>query len=515
MNRDPRGKRERRDRWDREKARAEWERERGIEERHWKHHAEHWKQHEHWKHAHWKHDHRWEQRRGYFHGPRLRRKIFWWFGITIAITTAGVMTLANRNGGGFGWGATVSRARTFLGGQFAAVWTEPARRDALAADLAREIELGVRLTDENGATIGTFGEACDGKSVSTPVEREGHVVGAVQVCDAHHRHPSFFIPIAVAIGMLWAASGAIAHRLVRPLSELARVAQDIGKGELASRVRLSPRHGMEFVMVGNVMNEMAQRIEKQLADQRALLATVSHEIRTPLSRMRLLIEFAREKAEANLERLAELKKALGDPAHAAGTAHAAGPDASPNADGATAKGPLDEMAQLEREVTEIDALVSDLLASSRIDFTALTRTELDAVEVAKNALERCGIDASRLEVSGASLPFSGDATLVARAVSNLLENAKRHAGGVDTLRIDSRADTVAFIVEDRGPGFAPGDETRVFEPFYKRVSVASNGEESVGLGLALVKKIAEAHQGRVFAENRENGGARVGVEFAR
>jgi K+-sensing histidine kinase KdpD len=47
------------------------------------------------------------------------------------------------------------------------------------------------------------------------------------------------------------------------------------------------------------------------------------------------------------------------------------------------------------------------------------------------------------------------------------------------------------------------------------VSAASNGEESVGLGLALVKKIAEAHQGRVFAENRDKAGARVGVEFAR
>jgi signal transduction histidine kinase len=166
-------------------------------------------------------------------------------------------------------------------------------------------------------------------------------------------------------------------------------------------------------------------------------------------------------------------------------------------------------------VTEIDALVSDLLASSRIDFTALTRTDLDAVEVAKNALERTGVDASRLDVSGGSIKFSGDATLVARAVSNLLENAKRHAGGVETLRVEARPGVVAFVVEDGGPGFAPGDEKRVFEPFYKRVSVASNGEESVGLGLALVKKIAEAHQGRVFAENRAGGGARVGVEFAR
>jgi signal transduction histidine kinase len=440
-----------------------------------------------------------------FRGPRLRRKIFWWFGITIAVTAMVVATVANRSGG-FAWASSAARARAFLGSQFAAVWDDPGRRDALATDLARDLELGLTLTDEHGTAIGTFGKACDAKTPVTPLEKAGHVIGGIAACDAHQAHPRFIVPLAVAFAMLWAASGAIAHRLVRPLSELARVAQDIGQGELQSRVQLSPRHGMEFVMVGNVMNEMAQRIEKQLADQRALLATVSHEIRTPLSRMRLLIEFAREKAEANLVRLAELRAVLGS----AGPAETAGAGAS-----GASNGPLDEMAQLEREVTEIDALVSDLLASSRVDFTALTRSELDAIEVAKNALERCGIDASRLDVVGSGTKFSGDATLVARAVSNLLENAKRHAGGVETLRVEARTDVVAFIVEDTGPGFAPGDETRVFEPFYKRPSAASKSEESVGLGLALVKKIAEAHRGRVFAENREAKGARVGVEFAR
>jgi two-component system OmpR family sensor kinase len=437
---------------------------------HW--HAERWK-HERWNRERWHHEHRAAFTAGRFHGPRLRRKIFVWFGISIAVTAAVVATLANR-AGGFGSAASMARARTFVSGQFATVWAEPPRRDALAAALARDLEVSVRLTDENGAAIGSFGETCKGSVVSAPVEKDARVVGHVDLCDQRHRHPSFFIPIAVAIGMLWAASGAIAHRLVRPLSELSRVAEDIGRGQLTSRVRLSPRQGMEFMMVGNVMNEMASRIEKQLADQRALLATVSHEIRTPLSRMRLLIEFGREKGA-----------------------------------------PLEEMAQLEREVTEIDTLVSDLLASSRIDFTALTRTDLDAIDVAKNALERAGVDASRLEVSAGPSKFSGDATLVARAVSNLLENAKRHAGGIEILRVESQPGLVAFIVEDGGPGFAPGDEQRVFEPFYKRVSVASNGEESVGLGLALVKKIAEAHDGRVFAENRQNGGARVGVCFAR
>jgi signal transduction histidine kinase len=422
----------------------------------------------------------------------LRRKIFVWFGISIAVTAAVVMFLANRAGSS-GWGPTLARARTFVAGQFAAVWSDPARRNTLATDLARDLALGVRLADEHGETVASFGKACHKPPVTTPIERDGQVVGYVDLCEVRRHHSSFFVPFAVAIAMLWGASGAIAHRLVRPLSELARVAEDIGRGQLASRVRLSSRQGMEFMMVGNVMNEMASRIEKQLADQRALLATVSHEIRTPLSRMRLLIEFAREKIAANVARLAEL---AGD-------------------DGRAEAG-LDEMARLEREVTEIDALVSDLLASSRIDFTVLTRTGLDAVEVAKNALERVGVDASRLEVAGdAPVKFTGDATLVARAVSNLLENAKRHAGGVETLRVEGRPGNVAFVVEDGGPGFAQGDEERVFEPFYKRVSAQSNGEESVGLGLALVKKIAEAHQGRVFAENRAQGGARVGVEFAR
>jgi two-component system OmpR family sensor kinase len=489
----------------RDHRRARWDRERPDERRDDGRGSREW----------WADDRRWSHEKWaarsahYFRGPRLRRKIFVWFGISIAVTAVVVAFFANR-AGAVGWGSSLTRARTFVGGQFAAVWTEPERRDALATDLARDLELGVRLANERGETVQRFGKACSAKPMTTPIEREGKVVGYVDLCEVHRHHPQFFLPLVVAIVMLWAASGAIAHRLVRPLSELARVAEDIGRGQLTSRVRLSPRQGMEFMMVGNVMNEMASRIEKQLADQRALLATVSHEIRTPLSRMRLLIEFAREKAEANLARLADLRAAFGQDA-----VTVEGAQVQAGTDGAPPKGPLDEMAQLEREVTEIDALVSDLLASSRIDFTALTPTQLDAIEIAKNALERAGVDASRLEVSGGPIAFSGDATLVARAVSNLLENSKRHAGGVETLRVEARPGAVAFIVEDGGPGFAPGDENRVFEPFYKRVSSASNGEESVGLGLALVKKIAEAHQGRVFAENRNEGGARVGVEFAR
>jgi signal transduction histidine kinase len=402
--------------------------------------------------------------------------------MSIAATTMVVLFASRRLHPSGGW--PFEGARQFMAEQFAEAWNEPARRDAMATALAKNLALGVRIAGPGDETIGTFGPACT-YSLATPIEKDGRRLGSFAVCQEYGHRLGFLLPVLVGGVMLWAASGAIAGRLVRPLSELKRVAHDIGQGHLKSRVELSRRDGAEFRIVGNVMNEMASRIEKQLADQRALLATVSHEIRTPLSRMRLLIEFAREKTEANLARLAD------------------------------AKDPLGELAEIEREVTDIDVLVSDLLASSRIDFTALTRTKLDAAQVAATALERASIDAGKLALPADPISFEGDATLVARAVSNLLENAKRHAGGVETLRVETRPGFVTFVVEDKGPGFEPGDENRVFEPFYKRSSPAKNGEESVGLGLALVKKIAEAHNGRVFAANRPEGGARVGVDFAR
>jgi signal transduction histidine kinase len=421
---------------------------------------------------------------GHYYRGRLQRRIFFWFVISIAMTAAVVMLVSYRSGSLYG-PAGYERARSFLATQFTAVWDQPERRAALATSVNRDLGLNIRLADPNQATILELGSACEKGALSTKIEREGQVVGSVEVCDEPHHGPRFLIPILVAVFMLSAASSKIARRLVRPLRELARVAEDIGQGRLKSRVQVSRRDGMEFCVVGNVMNEMATRIEKQLADQRALLATVSHEIRTPLSRMRLLIEFAREKTESNMARLADAKDSLG------------------------------ELTQLEREVTEIDALVSDLLASSRIDFTALTTSKLEATAVAKTALERATVDEKRLAAPQGAVEFEGDATLVARAVSNLLENAKRHAGGVEALRVEARPGYVSFVVEDNGPGFAPGEEDRIFEPFYKGPTSEGSNGQSVGLGLALVKRIAEAHRGRVFASNRQGGGARVAVEFAR
>ena len=133
--------------------------------------------------------------------------------------------------------------------------------------------------------------------------------------------------------------------------EVIRVARDIGDGKLKSRLELG-RHGGELGVLADAINDMAARIERQLADQRELLAAVSHEIRTPLGHMRILLETARD---------------------AAATAAV--------------------LAELEREVREVDGLVGQLLAGSRLDFGQLDRRPLDLGELAADvatALERRG-----------------------------------------------------------------------------------------------------------------------------
>jgi two-component system OmpR family sensor kinase len=231
---------------------------------------------------------------------------------------------------------------------------------------------------------------------------------------------------------------------------------------------------------------MAARISSELVRQRKLLAAVSHELRTPLSRMRLVIEIARENGTRP-----------------------------------------ETLNEIERETIEIDALVGELLASARLEFQAVSRRPLDATEVARRALERAGVCADKLAAPAEAIPLSADPTLLARALANLIDNARKHGGGVDQFSVTARDGRVTFEVADRGPGFAAGEETRVFTSFYRghhadagerREEEASGGTaksaSSLGLGLALVKRIAEAHGGDVRAANRPGGGALITLELA-
>lgn len=416
-------------------------------------------------------------RLGHYIRARLHRRIFVWFGLSILVTALVVSTVVNLVGGST-WRQEMDKARTFASNRFAEVWEMPERRDELVQGISRDLDVDLELRDASGTLLARTGAGCERPDLSVPIVRSGTQLGLVKACywRSRHRNPwRVILPLLLSGTMLWLLSGAIARRLTRPMDELVRAASALGAGKLEARVKLGRGATGEMGVLAEAFNDMASRIERQLADQRELLAAVSHELRTPLARMRVLTEILRD-------------------------------------DGGNPK----TLDQVDREVVELDALVGELLASSRLDFGQVTSRPLDAKELAARALERTGLPAELLSVEGVAVALVGDATLLGRALANLLDNARRHGQGVEALRIIERDGRLAFCVDDRGPGLLPGEETRIFAPFYRKDRGGEAREAgSLGLGLALVQRIAKAHGGEAFAENRAGGGARVGFSLQR
>jgi two-component system OmpR family sensor kinase len=283
------------------------------------------------------------------------------------------------------------------------------------------------------------------------------------------------------------AARGVARRLAWPLEDVADAAERFGRGDLAARTRVGGRRrwvAEEVSEVAQAFDQMAERISRVVRDQRELLAAISHELRSPLGRARVALEIVRDRAE-----------------------------------GSAATGPIDD---IDRQLADVDAILGDLLAAARAGLSDVKpvatpipgwlRARL-AAEPTPPLLElTCDVpdDVTALI----------DAPLLNRALHNLLANARAHGHPEDRpieVTLDADATHVRILARDRGPGFAPELLARAFEPFVKgdAARTPSEGGGGYGLGLALVRRIAEAHGGKAFARNVEGGGAEVGVELPR
>lgn len=423
-------------------------------------------------------------------GLTLRRAVFAASFLSILATALVVIVIIAVTSDDRAWWREMQRAQRFASNQLVAVWDDRSARDKLIHDAARDLEVQIEVKDNAGNVLVSAGPlgACHPGAFELDVVKPGLTphgeqvdikLGELRACRPGERTPPWrgFLALAAALLMLWTVAGIVARRATKPLLSLVDVTRRIGEGDLQARPHA--RHSVvEIKKLADAIGEMAERIEQQMKDQRALLAGASHELRTPLGHLRILVELLR----AN---------------------------------------PSDKVIDdVEREVVEMDALVGKLLASARLDFSMADKRDVDALDLARRALERVGEPTSKLvssaSASASTTTFSGDPTLVLGALSNLLENARTHGVSVVTLNVDVRGDEIVFAVDDAGPGIAAEDEERVFEPFFhkdRRASAAAtNG--SLGLGLSLVKRIAEAHGGRAFATTRAEGGGRVGFTVA-
>ncbi len=282
--------------------------------------------------------------------------------------------------------------------------------------------------------------------------------------------------LALAIGSIPLARGISA-----PLEKLTRTARAFGGGDLSARSRLRRRGEVGELSVA--FDEMADRIERLLRNERELLANVSHELRTPLARIRVALELA---SEGDVER---------------------------------ARRALDEIAA---DLAELERLVDDVLAASRLDLATggpdlplpLRRAPADVRELLETIATRFreAHPGRRLEVeSDEALPvIDADAALLRRALENLLDNARKYSDAEPISLSAHRSEgALAIEVRDRGIGIDPADMPRLFEPFFRSDRSRARGTGGVGLGLALARRIVEAHGGRITVESRPGAGTAV------
>jgi signal transduction histidine kinase len=424
---------------------------------------------------------------------RLQARLFFWFltAIVAALGAAMLVGWAMRTGEGSPSAPNV--ATRAIANHLARDWDDPQACDAYVARVRDLIGLDVHLRRDldrlphlasRGGTV-TFGAHGEG---FIPVVRDGEIVGAVEFDAGMSPTPHWnaLVALGAAVLVLAMAARGVARRLAWPLEDVADAAERFGGGDLTARTRLGGRRRWvadEVFGVAQAFDQMADRIARVVRDQRELLAAISHELRSPLGRARVALEIARERG---------------------------GEGAAPSID------------DIERQLKDVDAILGDLLAAARAGLSDVKPVETPiaawlrarlASETTPPALELTS-DVS----DDVTVPI--DAPLLNRALHNILANARGHGHPPDRpieVVLEADANRVRILARDRGPGFPPELLSRVFEPFVKGDSARTPGT-GYGLGLALVRRIAEAHGGKAFAGNAAGpggGGAEVGFELPR
>lgn len=305
-----------------------------------------------------------------------------------------------------------------------------------------------------------------------------------------YRAPEFPVTLilkqlAVALFVLALVSIPLARSVTAPLAHLSSLARRFGKGDLTARVHSKRRD--EIGSLARAFDDMADRIGALRRSEKELLANISHELRTPLARIRLALELVSD----------------GDSAKASSY-----------------------LADIGDDLGELEQLLDDVMSTARNDLARDSAGEalpplhyepLSGSTVLEAAASRFLVrhPDRKLETEiPTDLPtLEADPSLLRRVLDNLLDNAKKFSD--EPVYLSGRAapdgEHVIFEVRDRGIGISVEDQARIFEPFFRSDPSRTRATGGVGLGLAVVTRILEAHAGTIAVESELGRGTRFTV----
>lgn len=280
-----------------------------------------------------------------------------------------------------------------------------------------------------------------------------------------------------ALAVVCAGGWLLAGAALRPVERMRREASAISESELDRRLRLPPADD-ELSRLGSTLNALLARLQEAFRREGRFLDQASHELRTPLAVLKMELDLASEATDP-----IELREAL-----------------------------LGAAAEADRLVR----LAEDLLVLARVRGGRLPvrRVPVDLRDLVGSV---CDAHSARASAAGSSISWSAppgavllDPSRVRQAVEDLLDNAVQHgAGGPIAVSATHTGGGVWITVRDHGAGFPPAMLSRTIEPFAHGPG-EQNGQ-GAGLGLTIVRAVAEAHGGSVTLENPSSGGAVVTV----
>ena len=298
--------------------------------------------------------------------------------------------------------------------------------------------------------------------------------------------PSAFWSIVAAVAIMavfsLAAGWLIAGRFVRPLRAIITTARDISASNLHRRLGVRGR-GDEFTELGETLDDLFGRLEASFQAQRHFIANASHELRTPLSAGRALLQVALADPEPTVETLratCEELVELGD--------------------------------QQERLIAALLTLASSQRGIGQLECLDLADIAGDALLARQEEAERHGI---HLRAALAAAPVTADPSLAESLVANLLDNAIRHnlPGGQAEISTALTTAGAVITVSNTGTLIPPDAVQDLFQPFRQLGTQRTRRGEGHGLGLAIVRAIADAHGAALTARARPAGGLDIEVTF--